>query len=50
MIRFARYKKDAVTEKEMADLKNKFGAVIEERCWNTDRFVRGITEKDEVGG
>ncbi|MDR0495602.1 MAG: N,N'-diacetylchitobiose phosphorylase [Treponema sp.] len=50
MIRFARHKKDGATEKEMAELKSKFGAVIEERCWNTDRFVRGITEKDEVIG
>jgi cellobiose phosphorylase len=50
MIRFAQHKKDPATEKEMTDLKTKFGAIIEERCWNTDRFVRGITEKDEVVG
>jgi cellobiose phosphorylase len=50
MIRFAKNKKDSATEKQMNELKSKFGAIIEERCWKTDRFVRGITEKDEVVG
>jgi cellobiose phosphorylase len=50
MIRFARYKKDEATEKQMAELKNRFGKIIEDKCWNTDRFVRGITEKGEVVG
>jgi cellobiose phosphorylase len=50
MIRFAQHRKDPATEKQMTELKSKFGAIIEERCWNTDRFVRGITEKDEVVG
>jgi len=50
MIRFSKYRKDTQTEAKMADLKTTFGKTIEERCWNTDRFVRGITEKDEVVG
>jgi len=50
MIRFAQYKKDAAAEKNMTELKVRFGAIIEERCWNTDRFVRGITEHGEVVG
>jgi cellobiose phosphorylase len=50
MIRFAKHKNDAATEKQMTELKERFGKIIEERCWNTDRFVRGITEKDEVVG
>ena len=50
MIRFAEFKKDAVTESQMADLKSRFGKIIEEKCWNTDRFVRGITENDVVVG
>jgi cellobiose phosphorylase len=50
MIRFAKYKKDADTEAQMTGLKTRFGKIIEERCWNTDRFVRGITEDDVVVG
>ncbi|MDR0474771.1 MAG: N,N'-diacetylchitobiose phosphorylase [Treponema sp.] len=50
MIRFAKHKNDSATEKQMAELKNRFGSIIETRCWNTDRFVRGITENDEVVG
>jgi len=50
MIRFAKYKKDAASEKQMNELKDRFGKIIEDKCWNTDRFVRGITEKDQVVG
>ncbi|MCL2444209.1 MAG: N,N'-diacetylchitobiose phosphorylase, partial [Treponema sp.] len=50
MIRFAKFKKDTTTEAKMADLKARFGKVIEERCWKTDRFVRGITEDDFTVG
>ncbi|MCL2764709.1 MAG: N,N'-diacetylchitobiose phosphorylase [Treponema sp.] len=50
MIRFAKHRNDATTEARMADLKSRFGKVIEERCWNKDRFVRGITEDDVVVG
>jgi cellobiose phosphorylase len=50
MIRFAQYKKDVATEAEMVELKKRFGKIIEEKCWNTGRFVRGITENGEVVG
>ncbi|MCL2179985.1 MAG: N,N'-diacetylchitobiose phosphorylase [Treponema sp.] len=50
MIRFAKYKKDPSTETRMTELKTRFGKLIEERCWDKDRFVRGITENDVVVG
>jgi len=50
MIRFAKHKKDTATEAQMTELKTRFGKIIEERCWDTDRFVRGITENDVVVG
>jgi len=50
MIRFAKFKKDSATEKEMTKQKNRFGKIIEERCWKDDRFVRGITEHDVTVG
>jgi len=50
MIRFAKHRKDAAAEAQMTELKTRFGKIIEERCWDTDRFVRGITENDVVVG
>jgi cellobiose phosphorylase len=50
MIRFAKHKKDSAAETRMNDLKTRFRTIIEERCWDTDRFVRGITEADVVVG
>ena len=50
MIRFAKFKKDSATEKEMTKQKDRFGKIIEERCWKDDRFVRGITENDVIIG
>ena len=50
MIRFSKHRKDSATETKMNELKTRFGKIIEERCWNTDRFVRGITENDVVVG
>ena len=50
MIRFAKFKKDSATEKQMNELKERFGKIIEERCWDKDRFVRGITEDGFVVG
>ncbi|WP_461248776.1 GH36-type glycosyl hydrolase domain-containing protein, partial [Treponema sp. R6D11] len=50
MIRFAKFKKDSATEKEMTKQKKRFGKIIEERCWKDDRFVRGITEHDVTVG
>jgi len=50
MIRFSKNKKDSATEKQMEELKSRFGKIIEEKCWNKDRFIRGITEKDQIVG
>ena len=50
MIRFAKHRKDAETQARMEELKARFDKTIEERCWDTDRFVRGITENDVVVG
>jgi cellobiose phosphorylase len=50
MIRFAKFKKDSVTEKEMTQQKTRFGKIIEKYCWKDDRFVRGITEHDVTVG
>ncbi|MCL2244873.1 MAG: N,N'-diacetylchitobiose phosphorylase [Treponema sp.] len=50
MIRFAVHKKDAAAEAQMTELKTRFGKIIEQRCWDADRFVRGITENDQVVG
>jgi len=50
MIRFSKHKKDPATEKQMQELKNRFEKIIEEKCWDTDRFVRGITENDVTVG
>jgi cellobiose phosphorylase len=50
MIRFAKHKKNSEMEKEMTELKARFGKIIEEYGWNTDRFVRGITENDFTVG
>jgi cellobiose phosphorylase len=50
MIRFAKHRNDSATENEMLKQKEHFGKIIEERCWNTDRFIRGITENDQIVG
>jgi cellobiose phosphorylase len=50
MIRFAKFKKDSQTEKEMTQQKTRFGKIIEKYCWKDDRFVRGITEHDVTVG
>ena len=50
MIRFADYKGDSATQNRMIELKSHFGEVIEKHCWDTDRFVRGITESGTVVG
>jgi cellobiose phosphorylase len=48
--RFAKHKNDAAMEAEMAGFKERFGALIEEHFWDTDRFVRGVTETGQVVG
>jgi len=50
MIRFAKFKKNTAVETRMLVLKNSFGKTIEERCWDKDRFIRGITENDQIVG
>ena len=50
MIRFAKFKEEPVTEKHTKKTKERFGKVVEEKCWNKDRFIRGITENDVVIG
>ena len=50
MIRFSKFKKDSAVEKQMAELKERFGKINEEKCWAGDRFVRGITENDVTVG
>jgi cellobiose phosphorylase len=34
----------------MNTLKARFGKIIEEKCWDTDRFVRGVAENGDVIG
>jgi cellobiose phosphorylase len=43
-------KRTGKDESEWLAKKEKYGAIIEEKCWAGDRFVRGITEKDVVIG
>jgi len=50
MIRFSKYRKDSSTEITMQELKTRFEKKIEEKCWDADRFVRGITEHDVTVG
>jgi len=50
MGRFAKHRKDQATVDEMIALKERFGKIIEEKCWDTDRFVRGIAENGDVIG
>lgn len=50
MSRFAHDIKDAETEQRMTALQDRFAAIIEEKCWDTDRFVRGVTEQGQVVG
>ncbi|MCL2204865.1 MAG: N,N'-diacetylchitobiose phosphorylase [Defluviitaleaceae bacterium] len=48
MTRLAKARGEDISE--FTDKKVKYGHIIEEKCWDTDRFVRGITEKDVVIG
>ncbi|MCL2244967.1 MAG: N,N'-diacetylchitobiose phosphorylase [Treponema sp.] len=50
MIRFSKHKKDSAAEKQMEELKARFRKIIEEKCWDKDRFVRGITENNMIVG
>ncbi len=50
MARFADAKGDTTTVADMQKKQAEFGAIIEEKCWEDDRFVRGFSEKGEVVG
>lgn len=50
MRRFAVDRHDADIEAKMLDMKNHFSGIIEEHCWDGDRFIRGISEKGEIVG
>lgn len=48
--KFAEYKEDKDYIKYLNESQEKLGAIIEELCWNEDRFIRGFTENGEVIG
>ena len=48
--KFAEYKKDEGYIDYLEKSQEKLEAVIQELCWNEDRFIRGFTEKGEVIG
>lgn len=50
MKKFAKYKEDQAYIGYLDDEQEKLGAIIQELCWNEDRFIRGFTEKGEVIG
>ncbi len=47
---FAEYKKDTEYLKYLEERQAALGSIIEELCWNEDRFIRGFTEQGEVIG
>jgi cellobiose phosphorylase len=47
---FAEIKNDKAAASEMEKKKAELGKIIEEKCWEGDRFVRGFSEKGEVVG
>lgn len=48
--KFAEYKEDKAYIGYLEESQKKLGNIIEELCWNEDRFIRGFTEKGEVIG
>ena len=48
--KFAEYKDDKDYIKYLEESQEKLGKIIEDLCWNEDRFIRGFTEKGEVIG
>ena len=48
--KFAEYKNDAEYIKYLDESQEKLGNIIQELCWNEDRFIRGFTERGEVIG
>ncbi len=47
---FAAYKKDDAYVAYLEESQKKLGDIIEEFCWNEDRFIRGYTEAGETIG
>lgn len=50
MLKFAEYKRDSEYIAYLNAQQKKLGQIIEEYCWNEDRFVRGYTEEGQVIG
>lgn len=48
--KFAEYKNDTEYIRYLDERQAALGKVIEESCWNEDRFIRGFTETGEVIG
>lgn len=48
--KFAEYKNDTEYIRYLDERQAALGKVIEESCWNEDRFIRGFTEAGEVIG
>ena len=48
--KFAAYKKDEDYIQYLKEQQEKLGTLIQELCWNEDRFIRGFTERGEVIG
>lgn len=48
--KFAEYKADKDYIKYLNQSQEKLGTIIQELCWNEDRFIRGFTETGEVIG
>ncbi len=48
--KFAQHKEDQEYINYLNDSQEKLGNVIQEICWNEDRFIRGFTGKGEVIG
>ncbi len=48
--KFAEYKNDTEYLRYLEESQERLGKVIEECCWNEDRFIRGFTEAGEVIG
>lgn len=48
--KFAEYKKDTDYITYLDEIQDKLGKIIQDTCWEEDRFVRGYTEKGEVIG
>ena len=48
--KFAEYKNDAEYIKYIDEQQEKLGKILNEQCWNEDRFIRGFMESGQVIG